>query len=343
MTELTLEDIAKEVGVSRSTISRVVNGSPNVRPEVRKHVLEYIHEIGYQPHAAARSLASQHSGMIGLVLPQTVSSFFTDPYFPYLTQGIAYRCNNNDLTLSLFLVENKADEERIYPRIARRGFLDGMFVQSGHSGDTMIEFIRKSSLPIVILGRPFEPEGFNYIDVDNLNAAVTATQHLINLGYRRIAHITGSKHSTVTIDRMAGYKKAMLEAGRTVDEALIAEGDFSESTGYDAMKVLLPQKPDAVFAASDLMATGAMRAISEAGLRVPEDIAMVGFDDVPVASMPHVKLTTIRQPITQMGMKAVEFLTDLIANGTCPPRSIVLDTELIVRESCGAKRIGHSR
>lgn len=337
MTELTLEDIAKQVGVSRSTVSRVVNGSPNVRPEVRQHVLEYIQELGYQPHAAARSLASQRSGMIGLVLPQTVSSFFTDPYFPFLTQGIAYGCNNNDLTLSLFLVENKEDEKKIYPRIARRGFLDGIFVQSGHSGDTMIDFIRKSSLPVVILGRPFEPEGFNYIDVDNLNAAVTATRHLIGIGYKRIAHITGSKHSTVTIDRLTGYKKALTDAGREIDPAIIAEGDFTERSGYEAMQKLLPARPDAVFAASDVMAVGAIRAIFEAGLRVPEDIAMVGFDDVPIANLTHVPLTTIRQPIAQMGMKAVEFLIDLIANGSTPHRSVILNTELIVRESCGAR------
>ena len=338
MPELTLEDIAKKVGVSRSTVSRVVNGFPNVNPEVRSKVVEAIQETGYHPNAAARSLASQRSGVIGLMLPRSVSSFFVDPFFPQLTQGVATACNKNDLTLSLYLVSNKEDEEKIYPRISRRGLLDGILVQSGQPDDRMMEYLATSRVPNVILGRPFIPEGANYIDVDNVSAAANATRHLIKLGYQRIATITGERGSAATIDRLDGYKQALKSAGRAIDESLIVQGNFTEAGGYAAMQKLLPLKPDAVFAASDITAVGAMNAVVEAGLSIPDDIAFVGFDDVAIATMGKIKLTTVRQPIIQFGIKAVDLLIDVINNGKKPARRITIETELIIRESCGAQK-----
>jgi LacI family transcriptional regulator len=334
--DLTLEDIAKQVGVSRSTVSRVINDSPNVSPEVKKKVLKAIQATGYHPNAAARSLASQRSNMIGLVLPRSVSHFFTDPFFPHLTQGIAFGCNNNDLTLSLFLVGNKEDEKNIYPRISRQGLLDGILVQSGEPNDWLVEHLTKSSLPTVMIGRPYETGSINYIDVDNVQAAANATTHLIRLGRKHIATITGKQGSTVTEDRLNGYKKALVEQGIEFSADLVAEGEFTEAGGYEAMKLLLAEKPDAVFSASDIMASGAMRATEEAGLRVPEDIAFVGFDDIPLASFTKVPLTTVHQPIAKFGVRAVELLIDVIANGVKPTRHIILDTELKVRDSCGA-------
>jgi DNA-binding LacI/PurR family transcriptional regulator len=188
-----------------------------------------------------------------------------------------------------------------------------------------------------MIGRPFEPSGINFIDVDNISAAVQATNHLISLGYKRIATITGAHGSAVTVDRITGYRKAIESAGRSVDESLIVEGDFTESGGYAAMKSLLPLKPDAVFAGSDVMAAGAIRAAQEEGLRIPNDLAVVGFDDIPLSTLPNIQLTTIRQPIMRLGIKAVELLIDVIENGAVPARRIILDTELVVRESCGAR------
>lgn len=339
MSDLTLEDIARKAGVSRSTVSRVVNASPDVREDVRKRVLGVIQSVGYQPHAAARALASQRSGTIGLVLPQSVSFFFTDPYYPHLTKGIAQACNQYDQTLALFLVGSKEDEEKIFPRLARKGFLDGVIVQSGHHGEQWIigRFV-DAKLPVVIAGRPFRSDNVSYIDIDNVAAASMATSHLIRLGRKRIALIAGPINSTVGIDRKQGYLKALTERGRQVDETLIAQGDFTEAGGYYSMQQLLSAKPDAVFAASDIMAIGAMRAAREAGLRIPADLAVVGFDDLPLASPSEIQLTTIRQPVVQFGAKAVEVLLDLIENGIDPPRHIMMDTELIIRDSCGTAK-----
>jgi LacI family transcriptional regulator len=336
MPNLRLEDIAKEAGVSRSTVSRVINDDPNVRETVRKRVQEVILSSGYRPHAAARALASQRSWMLGLVLPRSVSSFFADPYFPRLTQGIAQACNQFDYTLSLFLVGSKTDEEKLIPRVTRTGYLDGLIVQSGQRDEQLIDSLVGSGIPLVIAGRPFRTDKVSFIDVDNVNAACNAVSHLIRLGYKRIGTITGTPNGTVAIDRLEGYRKALTDRGRDVDESLIAEGDFTEAGGYYAMQQLLPVRPDAVFAASDMMAAGAMRAVREAGLRIPGNIALVGFDDLPHATLSDPQLTTMRQPVYQFGIRAVEILIDLIENGQEPARRVIMDTELVVRASCGA-------
>ena len=339
MSDLTLEDIAKQSGVSRSTVSRVLNDQPNVRQDVRERVLDVIEVTGYHPHAAARALASQRSWTIGLVLPQSVSFFFTDPYYPHLTKGIAQACNQHNYTLALFLVDSKEDEKNIFTRVSRKGLLDGVLVQVGHHGDQqIIGQLVDANMPQVVIGRPFRSDNVSYLDIDNVNASFNAVAHLIRLGYQRIGTITGPLQSTVGIDRKAGYIKAINERGRSMDEALIAEGDFTETGGYYAMQKLLPAKPDAIFAASDIMAIGAMRAAREAGLNIPDNIAFVGFDDLPFASSSDIQLTTIRQPVVQFGVKAMDILMDLIENGIQPPRHVIMDTELVIRDSCGAKR-----
>jgi len=339
VSDFTLEDIAELAGVSRSTVSRVINEQPNVRDNVRERVLEVVQKTGYHPNAAARALASQRSWTLGLILPHSVSFLFSDPYYPQLTKGIAQACNQYNYTLALFLVGTKEDEEKIYPRVSRKGLLDGVIVQSGHHGDQWIigRFV-DANTPLVIVGRPFRSDNVSYIDIDNINASYNAVSHLIRLGRRRIGTIAGPANSTVGIDRKEGYLKALVERGREVDESLIIEGDFTEAGGYYAMQQILSARPDAVFVASDVMAIGAMRAARDAGLRIPEDISFVGFDDLPVATFSDMQLTTVRQPVVRFGAKAVEVLIDLIENGIDPPRHIIMETELVIRDSCGAAR-----
>jgi len=334
--DLTLEDIGKLAGVSRSTVSRVVNAHPNVSNDVRERVQEVIQTTGYHPNVAARTLASQRSWMIGLVLPHSVSAFFADPYFPRFTQGIAQACNQNGYTLGLYLFGSREDEDKIFPSISRKGFLDGIVVQAGHKGDQMIDRLVNSNIPFVVAGRPFHSGEISYIDIDNVTSAFNAVSHLIRLGYKRIGMIAGPSNSAAGLDRKEGYLKALHERGQDVDESLIIDGDFTEASGYYAMQHLLAAKPEAVFVASDIMAIGAMRAVRETGLSIPEDIAFASFDDIPLATMQTPQLTTIRQPINRQGINAVEILIDIIENGTKPARRIILDTELVIRESCGA-------
>ncbi len=335
---LTLEEIARLSGVSRSTVSRVINQQPNVSEDVRKRVMTVIEETGFQPNIAAQTLVSKRTWMIGLVIPREVSTFFTDPYFPRLTQGIAQGCNQFNYTLALFLVGTEEDEQKIFPRVSSKSMLDGVIIQSGQIGDQLVGRLSNSNLPVVVVGSPLHSKNVSYIDVDNVSGAYNAVSHLIRLGYQRIGTITGLAGGAAASDRLEGYKKALIERGRSLDQSLIVEGDFTEAGGYYAMQQLLPAKPDAVFAASDLTAIGAMRGVREAGLEIPQDIAFVGFDDVPIATYANPKLTTIRQPIVQFGKNAVEVLIDLIENGVDPPRRIMMDTELVIRDSCGATR-----
>ena len=336
MSHLTLEDIAKRAGVSRSTVSRVINNHPSISDSAKERVLEVINVTGYQPNAAARTLASQRSYIIGLVLPHSASALFADPYYPYLLKGITRACNALDFTLAFFLASSREDEEQIFSRIPNRGLLDGVLVQSGHHGHLeIVDRLIETQIPQVVVGRPFFPETVSFVDVDNVAGGKVAVEHLIRLGYRRIGMITGPLQSTAGIDRQNGYLQALEEHNLPFDPALVVEGDFTDPGGYQAMQRLIPQKPEAVFAASDVMAIGAIRAMKEQDLCVPEDIALVGFDDIPLTTLTNFQLTTVHQPVVELGVRAVELLIDLIRNGTEPHRHEILMPELVVRSSCG--------
>lgn len=333
---LRIADIAKKAGVSPATVSRVLNNHPYVRDEIRQRVLKIIEETGYQPNLAARSLATQRTGILGFVIPRTVHTFFSDPYFARVTEGIAQACNAHDYTLSLFLFYTVEDERRMIPRLTRKGLVDGIIVQSTHLQDEVLMRVMDGEVPFLLAGRPVAPLNVSYIDVDNVAGGYQATVHLLQLGRKRVATIAGPLTTSAGIDRLEGYRKALRERGLPVDEQLIVEGDFTEMGGYYAMRRLLPLEPDAVFVASDGMAVGALRAIREVGKQVPRDIAIVGYDDLPIAQSTTPPLTTIRQPILRFGARAVEVLLDIIENGSTPPRRVVLGTELVVRASCGA-------
>ena len=336
--KLTLEEIGKLAGVSRSTVSRVINAQPDVKDQIRERVLKVIEETGYIPNPAARSLAMHRSGILGLVIPRRVATLFGDPYFSRLTQGITQACYSQGYMLSLFLFYSKEDEQMALSHILQNSYLDGVIVQATTDSDPVIPHLHKSSMPFLVLGRLNQMEAtISYIDVDNVSGAYKATTHLIELGYRRIAHIAGVLDNRPALDRKAGYERALREHNLPIDQDLIVEGYFNEEGGYSSIEKLLPEKPDAIFVASDMMAFGAVRAIKDAGLVVPDDIAVVGFDDLPPSRRSDPMLTTIRQPILRFGASAVDVLIEIINSRNKPPRQTLFDTELIIRDSCGEK------
>lgn len=331
----TLEGIAKVAGVSRSTVSRVINEEPNVREDVRERVWRVVEELSYHPNAAARSLARHHSQILGVVIPQAVTFIFGDPFFPTLLQGISDAASEKDYHLMLSMLSERSAEKDFYRRALRSRMLDGVLISSALFDDPMIPQLIKDHTPFVVVGRTPQYPEVSYVDVDNRHGGQTATAHLIRQGRRRIAVITGPLRTIPSTDRLDGYQLALTEAGLPVDKSLIAEGDFTEVGGYVAMQKLLPEKPDAVFASSDLMALGALRAMRQVGICVPDDIALIGFDDAQVAAYMEPPLTTIRQPVYTLGATAFGLLLQLLESDTHDPLRTILPIELVVRRSCG--------
>lgn len=331
---LTLEDIARLAGVSRSTVSRVINGDVNVKVETRQHVESVVRRLNFQPNLAARSLAAHRTGVIGLVIPAGVSTIFADPYFTQLILGVSSACNANDCSVMLWLAE-PAHERRTIRQILHSGLLDGVIVSSMLIDDPIVQSLYDSKMPFVLVGR-HPTLNVNYVDADNIHGGREATLQLLRNGRRRIATITGPQNMIAGLDRYQGYREALEFCGLPLVNDLVAEGDFTERGGYEAAQRLLAARPDAIFVASDTMALGAMQALRQAQLKIPDDVAIMGFDDAPAASRFEPPLSTIHQPIHEMGYATPETLLEIIRNPGMEPRHVVLETRLVVRASCGA-------
>ncbi len=334
--KITIQRVAELANVSKSTVSRVLNDYPHVRPHVRARVQRVIGETGYQPNNIARLLASDRSSIIGLVISSDAQMVFRDPYFPALTEAVSTSAAAKDLVMALFVSHSEKQVRHSLSGIIAAGLFDGLILTADFKGDEMIPLLRAGEIPFVFIGRPGAADGIHYIDADNRQGGYLATSHLIKLGYRRIATIASAQNSAGD-DRLSGYKQALAEHGMPICDALIAIGDYSLGSGYRGMKALLPRQPDAVFVASDTMALGALRALREAGRRVPADVALVSHDDLPPAAQADPPLTTIRQTINKTGARAVETLAQVINEGEALPlQQIVLPVELVLRASCGA-------
>ncbi|MCA9875424.1 MAG: LacI family DNA-binding transcriptional regulator [Anaerolineales bacterium] len=334
---MTLKQVSEIAQVSPSTVSRVINQYPNVSDDVRERVLQAVRETGYQPNPAARSLARGKSQVLGLIIPKSAASVCADPFFSYVIQGVAAACMRYDYVLSLVLFHTIEDESRTVSHILSQQLLDGVIITATQRDNQSVYQLLESGIPFVLLGQ-HDNDQVSYVDSDNQSGAYTAVTYLLGLGYRRIATITGPLNNLAAVQRQQGYLQALRDRDQLPEDALIAVGDFTEISGYTAMQRLLPQQPEAVFVASDTMAQGAIRAVAEAGLRVPKDIALIGYDDLPPAAQTVPPLTTIRQPIKRAGYTAVETLLDILAHGAEPPRRIILPTELVIRHSCDGVR-----
>jgi len=336
----TLEEVALRAGVSRATVSRVVNGSPKVSPDVRRAVEAAVAELGYVPNRAARSLVTRRSGSVGVVITEPPGRLFSDPFFPRLLRGISGALSARDLQLVLLMPSSPAETDRTADYIAG-GHVDGILLVSLHGADPLPDLLATAGVPFVSGGRPLRTPAASYVDVDNRGGARSAVEHLLAGGRRVVATITGPTDMGAGVDRLAGYREALTDAGIAPDPSLEAAGDFTQEGGSAAMERLLAARPDidAVFAASDLMASGAMAVLEAANRRVPQDVAVVGYDDSPVATSVRPRLTSVRQPIEEMGHEMARLLIDAV-EGTDPvQRRVILATELIRRASSAGRRV----
>lgn len=328
----TLEAVAAAAGVSRSTVSRVVNGSSHVSPDALAEVTAAIARLNYTPNRAARSLANRRTMAIALVVPEDTNRFFGDPFFAEIVHGISQGLDDSDYVLNLQLASSSTPSDKTI-RYLLGGNVDGAIVVSHHSGDDFFTTL-DATIPVVFGGRPYLPalHRNNYVDVDNKAGAAMGTQYLLDLGRRRVGTIAGPANMQAAIDRTSGWLQAVRASGQRED--LMVHGDFTMAGGAAAMRELLERAADldAVFVASDLMATGAIVVLRERGRTVPGDVAVVGFDDSSAATSGEIPLTTVHQPSREMGVEMARMLLALLRNEPTE-RERVLPTRMIVRDS----------
>jgi len=333
---VTSQDVADLAGVSRTTVSFVLNNVTrySISPETATKVRKAAKELGYVPNASARALASQQATAIGLMMTRSPEHIANDPFLPKILGGLMDVVKQYQLGLLVEWVE-PGQQLQTYLELTRARHIDGMIIMTPREDDTGLKALEEAEIPAVLMG--YIPDSnLHSVDIDNVQAAKTAVEHLIKLGHEHIACISNAaKPYTSANQRYEGYKAALTDAGIAFDESLVRFADFSSQSGYDCLKALLEENDDftAVFVASDSVAFGAMAAIRDAGMRIPEDISIVGFDDIPMASYVTPGLTTIQLPAKEIAEQSCHLLMQLMQGDFSQNRTITLPTRLIVRQS----------
>jgi DNA-binding LacI/PurR family transcriptional regulator len=330
----TLQEVAAVAGVSKSTVSRVVNGSQAVSPAVRDLVRSVIARTGYRPNHAARSLVTRRTGSIGLVVSEPEGRVFSDPFFASVVRGVTAVVRESDIQLVLVLANDARAQQQVLDYL-RDGHLDGALLISSHARDPLPRKLIEEHLPAALSARPLHPTAISFVDVDNRAGAQLAVTHLLDRGRSRVATIAGPQDMAAGQDRLTGYRQALRRRRLPADARLIAHGNFTRSSGAEAMEQILSRStpPDGLFVASDLMALGALAVLAERGLRVPRDVAVVGFDDSVAALEARPPLTTVHQPVEAMARALTLTLLDCIADPDHPVTSRIFQPRLVVRES----------
>lgn len=333
---ITSQDVANLAGVSRTTVSFVLNDVKglNISSETRKRVREAAEKLSYVPDARAQALASRRAKAIGLVMTRSPHHISTDTFLPQIIGGLMEVTRDYKLRLLIEYVEED-HQDRAYLELARAKHIDGMLLLTPRLDDAGLNKLEQMDIPTVLMGE-LENTNLYSVDVDNALAAQRAVEHLLELGHSRVACISNAPPSyTASPDRVRGYKTALSKSGILLDEELIRYADFTPESGYIQMKALLAAGKTftAVFVASDNVAMGVKAALREAGLRIPEDISLVGFDDIPWAQFADPPLTTVHLQAQELAKRACLVLMDLLQNKTPEPKRQVIDTYLVVRKS----------
>lgn len=330
MRRITYSDIAIEAGVSKATVSRVLNDDANVDEHRRQRVLETVERMGYKRHRAASALASGKTGMIAIVIDDDLS-VLSDPFYATVASGISKVLMSNDLQPLLLVAEMNSVDGPV-AHYLQGGEVDGAIFFQLHES-TLVRKLAKIGLPLVIVGTPHSNNDFAYVDCDNFGGGLLAARHFFSQGRKVIGTITGDVVATAGKQRLDGFLQGYREHGKVTNKKLIAQGDYSLESGRMAMRHLLQDNPDldAVFAANDLMALGAAAVAQDAGKRVPEDIAVIGFDDSLVAQTARPALSSIKQDVVKLGETAAELLIAKLKGDS--PESVILPVELVSRDS----------
>lgn len=331
----TMREVAQQAGVSDATVSHVINNTRFVMPETRDRVLAAMSSLNYRPNALARSLRQGKTNTIGLILPDSANPFFAE-----ISRSIEDEAFRLGYSVILCNTERDLKREHFYVDVLSKKQVDGMiFIAAGDQVDSL-NFLLGEGIPVVLIDRDLPSREVDAVLSDNQKGGYLATRHLIDLGHTRIACIAGPSNITPSSERIIGYHMALEESDLPYDEELVLCGDYHPESGMQITKEFLAQdpRPTAIFALNDLMALGALRAAAESGCSVPEDLAIVGFDDIELACYTNPPLTTISQPKEETGIQAVNLLAGRISDKTLPPRRIVLQPQLIIRGSTVLKK-----
>lgn len=332
--KVTLEEVAERAGVSRATASRVLRGEFNVSDHARDAVHRAAQEVHYRPNRAARSLVTGRSDSIAFLVSETEERMFTEPFFLEMLRSAQSALSHSDLQLT-FIVASTQEQRDRFVEYAEGGHVDGVLLLSMHGNDDFQVRLEAVGVATVLSGRPYSDAPIFYVDADNREGGRLAAAHLVDTGRRHIGIVTGALDLCAAQDRFAGYRTALADAGREYDQTLVEPGGFSTLEGYAAAERLLQRRPDidAIVAPSDLAAIGAIRALERGGRQVPEDVAVVGFDDMREAAEHQPALTTVRQPIADLGATMTKVLLARLHGEEPDQHAVVLPVELVVRAS----------
>jgi LacI family transcriptional regulator, galactose operon repressor len=335
--ETTIRDIAEQANVSFATVSRALNNKYGVKPATRKRVLEVARDLDYRPNAIARGLVKNQTNTIGLIIPD-----IKNPFFPEVAGGIEECAASLGYNVFLCNTNWSGEREAQYIELLSQRRVDGLIVAPTGDSIHVLDNIIHANLPVVYVSQAPEGTDRSFVVIDNVRGGFLATKHLIETGHGTIGFIGAPQDEVTCRERFEGYVMAFEKYGMTVEDRYVKQGDFSQTSGYDPVKEMLDSGdyPRGIFAANDLLAVGAIEAVKSAGMKVPEDIAVVGFDDIAIASLQEIQLSTINQPKYQMGKLALEILVEIIRKGEdgTPTRKVMLEPELIVRRSSEQNR-----
>ncbi len=333
----TIKDVARRAEVSVSTVSRVLNDQPYVADELRLRVLNAIDELGYKPSRVAQRLRATKSRLVGVILSDIANPFYID-----VLRGFEHILSADGMSVLISNTNGDQDRESEIIRMMQLEGVAGILIAPTREESPAISEVGTNGLPVVVVDRQMMDSQIDTVLIDNFKGSLSAVQHLIELGHRQIGVISGPLHLTSGRERYAGYLQAMSDAKLAVRSDLTRFGDYKQRSGYTLAQELItsPDPPTALFVANNVMTIGALNAIHQIGRKIPDEIAVIGFDDVSWAVSLNPPLTTVAQPTFDIGKKAAELLLARIADGDRPPRTVMLNTKLIVRESCGALRKG---
>jgi len=333
--KVTMNDIAKRANVSVMTVSRALSGTGRISKKTAERIKSIANEIGYEPNLIARSLSSKRSNNIGVIIPRRIPVFL-DNFNAQVLTGTLEIADLHGYRVTFIQVDPEQKDEYRYLKYAATNMFDGVILLRSKIGDPNIPKLAEMNYPYIMVNHKMNPDIYNFVDTENVSGAKLAVKHLYDKGYRRIACVAGAMDETNSIDRLNGYREMVRELGLPYDDSLMVYGEFSNDIAYRNIGKLLKEKirPDAIFCSDDVMAAGVMNRIKAEGFSVPDDIGVIGYDDQQFTEYLKPRLTTIRQPMKEIGVLAAEILIKLIQNSIKPPVNKIMEVDLVERESC---------